>query len=73
MNLLINSLDNHNNDNGERSKVIEVRKISEFSDNIYDIYFPSNYEGKFKPYDDLDKCNEGFISYKRESSCNVTE
>lgn len=68
MDLLINSLDNHKNDNGERNRVIEVRKVSEFSGKIYESYFPSNYEDKFKPYDDLDKCNEGFIKKKKRPS-----
>ena len=64
MDLLINALDKDKKESLAVNKLIELSKVKNLSDKIYEYYFSPDYEVRFKPYDDLDKCNEGFIRKK---------
>jgi len=58
-------MDNHKQETLAIHKMVEADKIQDLSNVIYDYFFSSDYEKRFKPYDDLDKCNEGFLRKKR--------
>lgn len=71
MKSLINALDTKNQQNSSQGNTyIPANKMSEYSNTLYNIYFPENYEERFQKYNDLDKCNEGF---KRKKSRPTTK
>jgi len=65
MDRLVKALDKDQSKNRSINKLIQVTKVKEISDDLYNDFFPPHYEQRFRPYDDLDKCNEGFLRKKK--------
>lgn len=41
---------------------VPMVNMKQFTNNQFDQHFPENYEAHFKKYNDLDKCNDGFMT-----------
>lgn len=70
MNSLIKSLDEFS----QNHTVNYDSNMERYANNInadYDRIFPKHYEARFKKYEDLDKCNEGFIKPRKHGKAKI--
>jgi SpoVK/Ycf46/Vps4 family AAA+-type ATPase len=71
MNSLIDALDNECKIHTEVDlKTKNIKVLRTCIEDSFDNFFGKKYENRFKGYNDLDKCNEGFIKPRRKPTIN---